>query len=110
VGRWSLLLEQAKTTEFSKWLLAQALNRLAQDILPTKHAFDPHTHDKRAVGYASDVPPEVTAYLKARLPTQQGFARQWLRRKSGNPSAALDINPELVVQYLESQFDSFEGD
>jgi hypothetical protein len=110
VGNWLSLLEQSKRSRYFKWSLAQALKRLGQDILLPQKALDPNKRENRRVRLGSDLPPEITAYLEARIPTSQRLPWRWLRRKSDPSSAALDLDPEIVVQYLENQIDPFKGE
>ena len=91
---------------YFKWQLANTLGELAQRILAYQERLLPG-RKLRARDWAP--PAEVEAYLDAGLNTT--FADYPLRgRLGGLPDSPLDIDPELVVNYLESQWESDEHD
>ncbi len=110
VATWYSRLEQAKTQEFSRWRLAQALRKVTWDTLfpdqPLNHL---QPEGQRGVA-ASDLPPEIQAYFEAPMPSSQRFSWLWRWRQSGPHSSALNLNPETVVKYLENELDPLLGD
>ena len=113
VRRWMGLLERAENQRFARWNLAQSLRRLAQETLSP----DERLHrDKHRVDFEQNLTPNISNYFNAKLPPAQGFSlRQRLQNKSTfsshpEPSHPLDLDPEVVVAFLEKETGRLAGD
>jgi hypothetical protein len=108
VRRWMLLLERAETQRFTRWNLAQSLRKLAQETL------GPDDRDRQAKSRApfdQNLPADIANYFNAKLPPAQSLSlRQRLQRKSSQPSHPLDLNPEVVIDFLEKETGRLAGD
>jgi hypothetical protein len=106
VATWARLLQGAAKSEFFKWRLAQALRRFAQDLLfPSKR----ERYGKRErPRLPSDLPPEIEAYFQVRMPGTRPVL--WFWRRASQRPAALDLDPETVVVYLENKLDPLLGE
>ena len=98
VENWTRLLESAQNAPYSRWRLAQRLKLLTQDIL------NPIERNRSSIDLLSeiDLPDEVRAYLEAPLPAGASSPKMWLRRKN-RVRTALDLDPEIVYQYLRDR-------
>jgi len=108
VRRWILLLERAENQRFARWNLAQSLRKLAQETL------GPDERDRQAKSrtpFDQNLPPDIANYFNAKLPPAQSLSlRQRLQTKSSLPSHPLDLNPEVVVDFLEKETGRPAGD
>jgi hypothetical protein len=97
-------LEHRHQGIYFRWQLANTLGELAQRILSYQERLLPG-RKLRARDWTP--PPEVEAYLDAGLNTT--FADYPLPGRFGTlPDTPFDIDPETVVSYLESQWESNE--
>lgn len=113
VRRWMGLLERAENQRFARWNLAQSLRKLAQDTLSP----DQRLHrDKHRVNFEQNLTPDIANYFNAKLPPAQSFSlRQRLQNKPTfsshpAPSNPLDLDPEVVVAFLEKETGRLAGD
>jgi hypothetical protein len=113
---WFRLLEWGQKQDYSRWRLAAELRKLsAKLLLPDK---EPSPYDP---ALRAKLPPEIMAYFDAR-PVSGGSrllpqacpdeGRNWgglgggslpFRREAKNETSALNLAPEVVVQFLEKQ-------
>lgn len=110
VATWFALVARSETQEFSRWRLAQALKRLAREILTPGGTFNLHNYETERERYVTDLPPEVEAYFEAPLPWSQRALAFWHRFRATKRSTGLDLDPEMVVEFLESRVDPFAGE
>jgi hypothetical protein len=108
VASWFSLLERAKTQEFSRWRLAQAIRKLTWDIRSPNHSINQHHIEE--VGSGWTLPPEIEAYFGAPMPSFQRLPRFWGRLRVKGPTTALDLDPEEVIEYLEKESDPLLGE
>ncbi len=108
VATWSALLEGSKTQEFSRWRLAQALTKLTQDIL-FQEPFNLREREERWADFKTFLPPQVEASFKAPLPDARLLSRLWCRRRGKGRFTAPDLDPEIVVKYLEDRLATLTG-
>ncbi len=106
VRRWMGLLERAENQRFARWNLAQALRKLAQETLgPDERGA------KRRAPIEDKLPPDVIKYFNAKLPPAQSLSlRQRLQTQPSQPSHPLDLDPEVVVNFLEKETGRLTGD
>jgi hypothetical protein len=108
VATWSALLERSKTQEFSRWRLAQALTKLTQDIL-FQEPFNLREREEGGADFKTFLPPQVEASFKAPLPDARLLSRLWRRRRGKGRFTAPDLDPEIVVKYLEDRLATLTG-
>jgi hypothetical protein len=110
VATWSALLQAAERHHFSKWRLAQALRRLAGDLLSTNASGNLDVAGAEGHDLESILPPEIHSYFYAPVPTYKTglWILFWRRSRPGD--GALDMDPAQVVNYLEDQVEAWIGD
>lgn len=108
VRRWMGLLERAENQRFARWNLAQSLRKLAQDTLNPDERL---RQERRRVSFEHKLTPDIAHYFNAKLPPAQSFnLRQRLQTKSTEPPHPLDLDPEVVVAFLERETGRLAGD
>lgn len=96
VEKWADILERSRKTRFSKWLLAQELKRL------TKRLYLPIEQENwRISDLPRDLPTEIAAYFDACQPMYNSFWQR-IRAQESEIKTPLDLDPEVVLQYLEN--------
>ncbi|MBX3053473.1 MAG: hypothetical protein KF753_18500 [Caldilineaceae bacterium] len=106
VRRWMGLLERAENQRFARWNLAQSLRKLTQDILSPNER-----RDKQRAPIELTLPSDIADYFDAKLPPAQSLGlRQRLQTKPSQPSHPLDLDPEVVVDFLERETGRLSGD
>jgi len=99
VRRWMGLLERAENQRFARWNLAQTLRKLTQETLSPDER-----RAKRRDPIEHKLPPDIAHYFDAKLPPAQSLSlRQRLQTKPSQPSHPLDLDPEVVVTFLEQE-------
>jgi hypothetical protein len=97
IERWARLFENAQISSLSKWRLSQELKRSTKNILsPNMDA-----EDKKGDLTSLDLPAEISAFFEARQPSNKR-----LKAMIEETETALDLDPEVVIQYLEEQLRS----
>jgi hypothetical protein len=99
VTKWAHLLDNAQTDRFAKWRLARELKRITQKLL------SPLEDEKRYQNLEGlALPPEMVTYFETQQPTRRPFWI-WLNQdRHEQTETALDLDPEVVIQYLEKRF------
>ena len=111
VRRWMVLLERAENQRFARWNLAQSLRKLAQETLSLDER-----QGQRRVPRDYKLPPDIADYFNAKLPPAQGlglrqrFQIRALTLPVRQPSHPLDLDPEVVVAFLEKETGRLSGD
>jgi hypothetical protein len=108
VASWFSLLERAKTQEFSRWRLAQAIRKLTLDIRSPNESTNQHQIEEVSSGWT--LPPEIDAYFGAPMPSYQRLPRFWGRLRVKGTTTALGLDPEKVIEYLEKELDPLLGE
>jgi len=98
VERWTQLLENTQRTRFSKWRLAQELKRLARNLQSPLDGEGWRSVDRVDL----ELPSEITAFFEARQPSHYPFWKR-LISASEETETALDLDPEVVIQFLEER-------
>ena len=85
---------------FSKWRLANELKRLTQKLLsPTDQEVNFNNLDFK-------LPSDIEAYFESQQPTKVPFW-DWLNDHTIEKNESLlDLDPEIVIQYLEKRLNS----
>lgn len=96
VEKWARLLENARTSAYSKWRLSQQLRRLSLQILAPAN-----DHARLANRLSSlGLPEEIGLYFEAQQPSGYSF-RERFNLGATPPSSDLNLDPEMVIQFLE---------
>jgi hypothetical protein len=98
---WARVIENAKTSKYSKWRLAQRLRRLTQRLLP------PVDQNSRMQMELSgfELPEEIRAYFEAPRPSIESLWER-LKHHGEETEMPLDLDPEIVIQHLQERMDS----
>jgi hypothetical protein len=106
VGDWANLLRRINKDVYYRWQLAHSLQRLTVETLAHNERTTIKEIRQRLSDGKLDILPEIQAYLLAGIVSIGHFSepksRFRLRKKQSTP---LDLNPELVIQFLEDQID-----
>lgn len=98
---WARLLENAKTSKYSRWRLAQRLRRLTQNLLSP---FDqPSRGQMELSGF--ELPEEINAYFDAPRPSIESLWER-LKHHGEGTEMPLDLDPEVVIQHLQERMNS----
>lgn len=103
VTAWASLIREAERDDYSRWLLAQRLASLAGSTLAAREQGTPQA----AWHYLADpdiaIPSDVRAYLIAGTRTNVQPRPRWAWPWRGDARAAtpLDLDPAVVVEWLE---------
>lgn len=100
VVTWLVLVERAQLRPFPRWFLARALRKLADQIASTEGRSHPRGEE----------PAEIQAYLNAPSPRFEPFYKFWHHFRFRRHATALDLDPEVVVGYLENTLDPLAGE
>ncbi|MBW2062371.1 MAG: hypothetical protein JRI95_12550 [Deltaproteobacteria bacterium] len=97
------LVERARHGVYSKERLARYLGELAIDILASRERLGVEVMKKRLKSGALDVPPDIRAYFQAGLTWDSSYFRKGTRKmlRSQTQTTPLDLDPEIVVEFLE---------
>jgi hypothetical protein len=106
IGDWANLLQRTSKDVYYRWQLAHSLQRLTLETLAHNERTTIKEMRQRVTDGEMDIPPEIQAYLQAGMVSIGHFSepksRFRLRKQQPTP---LDLNPELVIQFLEDQID-----
>jgi hypothetical protein len=98
VEKWARILDHAQKDKFTKWRLANELKRLTKKIVNPEM-----DHQKSMRRGVAVLPSEISDFFEAQQPIRTSIW-DWLNRNdSTDPNSALDLDPEIVIQYLEEQ-------
>jgi hypothetical protein len=108
---WASRIRLVRRGEYSKRRFAYHLGKLLLDTLAYEERLTYRDIEDRLADGTLDVPPEVRAYLNARLdpqlPSREGLLiriQRWLGLNPPKPSP-LDSSPEIPVRFLEQQLE-----
>ncbi|HRV90800.1 MAG TPA: hypothetical protein P5526_01415 [Anaerolineae bacterium] len=95
------LLRQAEHDDYFKWRLAQQLQKLSLDTIAYHTGQSiPETRRQLQQGRL-DLPAELQAYFEAGLKPLGSLAASRKRFLTNRPTMALDLDPAIVVRFLE---------
>lgn len=100
VAGWQDQLVLADRQLYFRWQLAKALGKLSQQILT-----DPLNMDdaQPTPAMLESMPPEIAAYFRAAPPRKPAAKARWYRRQTERKNPALELDPEVVIAYLEKE-------
>ncbi len=111
VGRitvWARRLDRMTRGDYFRWCVARDLGQLGLELLAYCERLSPGRHDVRREIEKLEAPPEIHAFLRAGLllPSSRPISllsrlAPWWRPNA--PVSPLDLDPERVVQFLETQ-------
>lgn len=108
VRRWIGLIERARGQRFARWNLAQSMRKLAQELLLPAERL---RRERRNVSFEAQLPPDIDAYFNAKLPPAEMIPFwQRIQTKPAQPSHPLDLDPAVVVDFLERETDRLAGE
>ena len=102
VASWQRQLRQADAQPYFRWRLARSLAKLSQEIMAPTDPVNPDERQSQAEMMAA-LPPEIAAYFQAEVPREPAVISRWYRRQPERTSTALDLDPGMVVDYLEKE-------
>jgi len=105
LARW---IDHAARGYYFKWRLAQHLSALGLEALAQRRHISVEEARRQLEAGQLDVPPDIRAYLLA------GLASDWYsvrpgprpRLRAAARSSPLDLAPEAIVQFLETQLEA----
>ena len=101
VGTRARLFQLARSHSYSKWKLARDLGRLAWEI--AQPGQDP-TFERQSSWFGdatSGISRDIADYFLAGLQPFRPVHLPWYRFRSRTPPSPLDLDPDIVVGYLE---------
>ena len=101
VAGWQDQLERADRQLYFRWQLAKSLAKLSQQILTTDVVHQDEAQPTPAM--LETLPPEIAAYFKAPPPRKPAAKVRWYHRQPENKNKALELDPEVVIAYLEEE-------
>lgn len=101
VGKRARLLHHASTQSYSRWRLAVELGTLAGELAWPGLRFDPARQRAWLSAAGSGIPPEIAAYFLAGLDPYRPVHSPWYRRGLRPEQSPLDLDPDVVVAFLE---------
>jgi hypothetical protein len=99
----SLLVNKNSKGVYYKWLIANRLGRVARDLLDQRDGLQSKRKFARLLGRGWNPPQDVSAYLESGV---NGSFADYPRKGWGTPHTPLDINPQHVIEYLESEMEN----
>lgn len=101
VEQWAKLLDSSRLSNYTKWRLAQKLKRLTREFLTAIDIDDDAGDDLTDL----EIPVEIKKYFEAQLLPQVSRRKWFFKRKREKSERALDLDPEVVLQYLKERLD-----
>jgi hypothetical protein len=103
----AVLIQKSSEGNYYKWTIAQRLGRAARELLDQREGSQGRKKIMRFTDRNLDAPQEVSAYLEAGL--NGTFADYPKRSWSRSPRTPLDVDPQQVIEYLESELENRNG-
>jgi hypothetical protein len=103
----AVLIQKSSEGNYYKWTIAQRLGRAARELLDQREGSQGRKKIMRFTDRNWDAPQEVSAYLEAGL--NGTFADYPKRSWSRSPRTPLDVDPQQVIEYLESELENRNG-
>lgn len=100
----SVLVHKSNHGNYYKWIIANRLGKAARELLDQREARGIKQKFTKLVGRGWNPPKDVAAYLESGV--NGSFADYPQRTWSRAPSTPLDINPQKVIEYLESEMEN----
>jgi energy-coupling factor transporter transmembrane protein EcfT len=103
----AVLIQKSSEGNYYKWTIANRLGRAARELLDQREGSQGRKKIMRFSDRNWDAPQEVSAYLEAGL--NGTFADYPKRSWSRAPRTPLDVDPQQVIEYLESELENRNG-
>lgn len=103
----AVLIQKSSEGNYYKWTIANRLGRAARELLDQREGSQGRKKIMRFTDRNWDAPQEVSAYLEAGL--NGTFADYPKRSWSRSPRTPLDVDPQQVIEYLESELENRNG-
>lgn len=102
VAGWQNQLQRADRQLYFRWQLTRSLAKLSQETLTPTDPFDSED-TQPSPDMMNTLPPEIAAYFQAAPPRKPVARSRWYKRKSDRMEPALELDPEVVVEFLEKK-------
>jgi type VI protein secretion system component VasK len=103
----STLIQKSREGNYYKWSIANRLGRAARELLDQREGRPLKQKLVRFKDRSWNAPQEVSAYLEAGVNgTFADYPRKSWSRSSRTP---LDVDPQQVIEYLESELENRNG-
>lgn len=108
ITAWARRLDRMKRGDYFRWCVARDLGQLGLELLAYRARISPGQRDVRREIEKLEAPPEIQAFFQAGLllPSYRRaslLSRLVPWRRPNEPVSPLDLDPERVVQFLETQ-------
>jgi hypothetical protein len=105
---WSHWLEISDQGDYSRWLLARNMAKLALEILAHQERQSLEEAQQLIRAGKIRLPVEVQAYFQIGLdaPSFRHYSEFLTLLRSTRSASPLDLDPEIIVQYLEGRIES----
>lgn len=100
----SALIHKTDQGSYYKWTIANRLGRVARELLDQREGRQLKQKFTRLNGRDWNPPQDVEAYLETGV--NGSFADYPKRTWSRSPRTPLDLNPQQVIEYLESEMEN----
>lgn len=102
---WSRLFKMAGKGDYSRWLLARQLAELTLELFAFQERLPLQEARKELLRHGVDLSPEILDYLETGwdVPSFRHYADLLNRWRFSQKRFPLDIDPEVIVDYLESE-------
>lgn len=102
VASWQNQLQRAERQLYFRWQLARSLGKLSQETLTPTDVLNSDEIEPTP-DILETLPPEIAAYFQAAPPRKPTAKSRWYKRQSDRMEPALELDPEVVVEYLEKE-------
>jgi len=105
---WSHWLQISQQGDYSRWLLARNVAKLALEILAHQERQSLEQTQQRIESGKIRLPTEVQAYFQVGLdaPSFRHYSELMTLMRSTRSASPLDLDPEIVIRYLENRMKS----
>lgn len=100
----SSLIHKSDQGSYYKWIIANRLGKVARELLDQREGRQIKQKFTRLTGRGWNPPEEVAGYLETGV--NGSFADYPKRSWSRSPHTPLDVNPQQVIEYLESEMEN----
>lgn len=98
VESWAQILDRSQNSKYSKWRLAQKLKHLTQELLAPIDITESASNGISKL----ELPVDIRAYFEGKLPSRVSFLER-LKQKGEESEIVLDLDSEVVLQYLKKR-------
>jgi hypothetical protein len=106
ISAWAKAIRQTDEDFYYRWQLAQKLQKLTVETLAISERAEPGEIRRRLErGVIDDMSPDILAYLQAGITSFAYLTDKKSRFGLGKQASPLDLDPALVIQYLEDKIE-----